>query len=328
MANEHNSIPSGKNPKGDLTLIQIAQRFSTEESAREYFEHLRWPNGPVCAHCGNADQERVYKLTPNPEKRIRPGLYRCAKCQQNFTVTVGTVMEDSHIPLNKWLVGFYMMCASKTQVSALQLQRQLEIGSYRSAWFMCHRIRFALQDIAPDDKLDGTVEADESYVGGVKRGMGRRYTGNKTAVVSLVERGGRVRSQVVRKVDGDTLGKLLKQHVAESAHLNTDEAPVYRKPGKSFASHDVVNHRNEEYVRHDASGRIASTNTAEGFFGNSKRSLDGTHHQVSAKHLPLYLAELDFKYNTRKETDGARTAIGIPKIVGKRLMLRRPAGPA
>jgi transposase-like protein len=309
-----------------MTLIQIAQRFATEEAAREYFERLRWPNGPVCPHCGNADQVRVYKVTPNPAKKIRTGIYKCAECLQGFTVTVGTVCEDSHIPLNKWLIGFYMMYASKTQVSALQLQRQLEIGSYRSAWFMCNRIRFALQEIMPMDELEGTVEADETYIGGVKRGMGRRYTGNKTAVVSLVERGGRVRSQVVQKVSGDVLGRLLKQHAAESAHLNTDEAPVYKKPDKALASHDVVNHSKEEYVRHDASGRLATTNTAEGFFGNSKRSLDGTHHQVSAKHLPLYLAELDYKYNARDETDGARTTRGIPKIVGKRLMLHRPSG--
>jgi transposase-like protein len=322
METEHNRIPSGKNPSGDLTLIQIAQRFSTEEAAREYFEKQRWPNGPICAHCGNADQARVYKVTPNAGKKIRAGLYKCADCLQGFTVTVGTVMEDSHIPINKWLIGFYMMCASKTQVSALQLQRQLEIGSYRSAWFMCHRIRFALQDIMPTDKLDGIVEADETYVGGVKRGMGRRYTGNKTAVVSLVERGGRVRSQVT----GESLGKLLKQHIAESAHLNTDKAPSYKKPGKMFAAHDVVNHSAEEYVRLDASGRLATTNTAEGFFGNAKRSLDGTHHHVSGKHLPLYLAEIDYKYNTRKETDGVRTNTAIPKISGKRLMLRRPVG--
>jgi transposase-like protein len=250
------------------------------------------------------------------------------ECDDQFTVTVGTVCEGSHIPLNKWLIAFYMMCASKTQISALQVQRHLELGSYRSAWFMCHRIRFALQDIMPADKLDGTVEADETYVGGKKRGKGRGYTGNKTAVVSLVERGGRVRSQVVAKVTGAALDGLLKKHVAASAHLNTDEAPLYTKPGKAFASHDTVNHRAEEYVRRDESGRLATTNTAEGFFGNSKRSLDGTHHHVSGKHLPLYLAELDYKYNTRRETDGARTALGIPKIAGKRLMLRRPAGRA
>jgi transposase-like protein len=325
MTRKPNPTSSGKNPSGDLTLMQIAQRFSTEEAAREYFENLRWPDGPVCPHCGNADQERVYKVTPNSKKKIRAGLYKCAECLQSFTVTVGTVCEDSHIKLNKWLIGFYMMCASKTQVSALQLQRQLEIGSYRSAWFMCHRIRFALQDIFPTDKLDGTVEADETYVGGKKRGMGRRYVGNKTAVVSLVERGGRVRSRVAHKVTGDALGRLLKQHVAETAHLNTDESPLYTKPGKKFASHDTVNHSEEEYARRDKSGRLASTNTAEGFFGNSKRSLDGTHHHVSGKHLPLYLAELDYKYNTREVTDGARTVGGIQKIVCKRLMLRRPS---
>src|SRR3984893_4222447 len=288
MTSKQKQPPSGKNQNGDLTLIQISQRFTTEEAARDYFVKLRWPAGPICPHCGNAGQERIYKVTPNPGKKIRAGLYKCAECLQSFTVTVGTVCEDSHIPLNKWLIGFYMMCASKTQVSALQLQRQLEIGSYRSAWFMCHRIRFALQDIMPTDRLDGTVEADETFIGGKKRGMGRRYVGNKTAVVALVERGGRVRSQVVHTVTGDALG-------------------LYKKLGKSFASHDMVNHSEEEYARRDVSGRLATTNTAEGFFGNSKRALDGTHHHVSGKHLPLYLAELDYKYNTREDTDGART---------------------
>jgi transposase-like protein len=328
MARKHNTIPSGKNLTGDLTLMQIVQRFSTEEAAREYFEKLRWLNGPVCAHCGNADQARIYKVTPNPEKKIRAGLYKCAECRQGFTVTVGTVCEDSHIPLNKWLIGFYMMCASKTQVSALQLQRQLEIGSYRSALHLCQRIRFALMDIDAANQLKGTVEADETYIGGVKRGMGRRYTGNKTAVMSMVERGGDVRSHVVKKVTGEALGRLLDKHVSKSAHLNTDESPLYKKPGKKFTSHDTVNHGQEEYARRDVSGRLATTNTAEGFFGNSKRSLDGTHHHVSAKYLPFYLAELDFKYNTREETDGARTSIAVPKIVGKRLMLRRPKGTA
>src|SRR5208283_4061288 len=179
MSKQHTPIPSGSNPKRDLTLVQIAQQFSTEEAAREYFEKLRWPNGPVCPHCGNADQERIYKVTPNKAKKIREGLYKCAACGEGFTATINTVMEDSHIPLNKWLIAFYMMCASKTQISALQLQRHLELGSYRTAWFMCHRIRFTLKDAMPADKLEGTVEADETYIGGRVRGRGRRYVGNK-----------------------------------------------------------------------------------------------------------------------------------------------------
>lgn len=312
-----------KHPGDDLTLMSITQRFSTEEAAREYFENLRWPTGPVCPHCGNADAARIYKVTANAGKKIRAGLYKCAECSDQFTVTVGTVMEDSHIPLNKWLIAFYIMCASKTQVSALQLQRQLELGSYRSAWFLCQRIRFALMDPVPDDQLTGTVEADETYIGGKKRGHGRGYVGNKTAVVSLVERDGRARSQVVEMVNGKEITKILRAHVASDAHLNTDESPLYKKVGKEFASHDVVNHSREEYGYTDImSGRLATTNAVEGFFGNSKRSLDGTHHHISKQHTGLYFAELDYKYNTRKSTDGARTADGILRVAGKRLMLR------
>lgn len=314
-----------KKAADDLTLMSIMQRFSTEEAARDYFESLRWPNGPVCPHCGNCDKDRVYKVTANAEKKIRAGLFKCAECNDQFTVTIGTVMEDSHIPLNKWLIAFYIMCASKTQVSALQLQRQLELGSYRTAWFLCHRIRFSLVNAVPSDLLRGTVEADETYIGGKTKGKGRGYTGNKTAVVSLVERGGRVRSQVVEMVSGRAVTRILKAHVAKDAALNTDESQLYKKVGKEFASHDVVKHQNEEYARHDRkTGRLATTNAVEGFFGNSKRAVDGTHHHISKKHTNLYFAELDYKYNTRTSTDGQRTTMGIQQMTGKRLMLRRP----
>jgi len=313
-------------PEGrDLTLISVCQRFSTEAAARAYMESVRWPNGPSCPHCGNIDQACISKITANPKAKIRAGLYRCAACAQQFTVTVGTVCEDSHIPLNKWLIAFYMMCASKTQVSALQLQRQLELGSYRSALFMCHRIRYALKDSFPDDQLDGTVEADETYMGGKVRRKGRGYVGNKTPVVSLVERGGRVRSQVATMVNGDEMGKLLRRQIARTARLNTDESSVYKAVGQDFASHDTVNHSREEYARDDAAtGRKATTNTVEGFFGNSKRSIDGTHHNISREHTDLYFAELDFKYNTRKVTDGERSVEAIRLIEGKRLMLKPP----
>ena len=179
----------------DLTLLSVMARFTTEESAIGYFESIRWAKGRYCPHCGNADETRIYPLTANKAKKIRLGLYKCAECRDTFTVRVGTVMEDSHVPLHKWLIGFYMMCASKTQISALQLQRQLEIGSYNTALFLCHRIRFALMDMFPVGVLSGTVEADEMYIGGTVRGKGRAYKKNKTFVVSLVERGGRVRSR-------------------------------------------------------------------------------------------------------------------------------------
>jgi transposase-like protein len=299
--------------------------YSTEEAARAFFEELRWPDGPVCPYCCNDAQTRIYKVAANSEVGTREGLYKCAECSQHFTVTVGTVMHDSHIPLTKWLLGFYIINASKTQVSALQLQRMLELGSYRTAWHMCHRIRFALADLRSDDKLDGEVEADETYIGGKARGKGRGYTGNKVAVVSMVERGGRVRSHIVGsdRVSGAQIGKILRANVAKSAHLNTDESNIYTQVGKSFASHETVNHSEEEYARQDTvTGRVVTTNAAEGYFGNSKRSIDGTHHHVSKKYLPLYMAELDHKYNTRKVTDGERTAAGIRKAEGKRLTLK------
>src|ERR1700722_5621157 len=167
-------MTSTKQSGKDLTLMTVMARFSTEEAAIKYFEGIRWPDGPFCPHCGNADEARIYPLTPNKAKKIRAGLYKCAECRDTFTVRVGTVMEDSHVPLNKWLIGFYMMCASKTQVSALQLQRQLEIGSYSTALFLCHRIRFALMELFPTGKLGGTIEADETYIGGKIHGKGRR----------------------------------------------------------------------------------------------------------------------------------------------------------
>jgi transposase-like protein len=308
----------------EITLLEIMRRFSTEESARAYFERNRWPDGVVCPHCGSKD--KIYTRTANKNTGTRPGLYKCGECQDTFTVTVGTVMEDSKIPLNKWLIAFYMMCASKTQVSALQLQRQLELGSYRTALFLCHRIRYALKDVAPGGPLGGIVEADETYIGGKRRGKGRGYTGNKIAVVSLVQRDGDVRSTVMGRVNGKSIGVLLEQNVSPDAHLMTDESPLYKKVGERFASHSTVNHSAEEYAYYDYRGRrTVTTNTVEGFFGNSKRSLDGTHHQISRQHLHLYTAELDFKYNTRKVTDGERTTKGIQGIVGKRLIYRAKA---
>lgn len=217
-----------------------------------------------------------------------------------------------------------MLCSSKKGIAALQMQRMLGLGSYRSAWFMMHRIRYALRDPIFSDKLGGgggTVEADETYVGGKVKGMGRAYKGNKTAVVALVERGGRVRSRAVGMVTGETLRRVLDDHIDPSAHLMTDQFPGYKKPGKRFASHQSVNHSAGEYVRGDA-----HTNTVEGYFSLFKRGVNGVFHHIGRQYMDQYLSEFDFRYNHREITDGERTVAGLKKVRGKRLMLRQPVG--
>ncbi len=302
-----------------LTLVQIMRHFSTDEAARTYLESVRWPNGPVCAHCGATN--RIYPIAPNPERKVRAGLYECGDCKRQFTVTVGTIFEDSKVPLRKWLVAWYLLCSSKKGFSALQLQRALELGSYRTAWFMLHRIRYALRDTAFNDKLGGDggpVEADETLIGGVRRGMGQGYIKNKTPVVTLVERDGRVRSQTVEQVTGRNLQAILEEHVDSAATLMTDENAGYIRPGRRFAAHHAVNHRAKEYVRGDA-----HINTAEGYFANLKRGIDGVYHHVGKQYLDQYLGEFDFRYNGRKVSDGERTIAGLRKAAGKRLMLSR-----
>jgi transposase-like protein len=301
----------------DLTLDEIMQRFATDDAAREYLEHILWPDGPRCPHCKNADSKRIWKIQANVEKSIRAGLYRCAACDKEFTVTVNTIFEDSHIPLRKWLVAWYLVNSSKKGISSLQLQRQLKLGSYRTALFMTHRIRYALHDAAFTDKLDGTVECDETWVGGKVHGRGHAYTGNKTPVVSLVERGGRVRSQVVNRVTGKNLKAVLTENIAPSAAIITDDYRGYRKAAKGFRSHESVNHSAGEYVRGDA-----FTNTVESSFSLLKRGVIGTFHSVSRKHLPLYVGEFDHRWNHRKVTDGERTVTGLRKAAGKRLQYR------
>ena len=248
----------------DLTLMSVMARFSTEEAAIRYFEAVRWPKGLYCPHCSNADAKRHYSITANRAKKIRPGLHKCAECRLSFTVRLGTVMEDSHIPLDKWLIGFYMMCASKTQVSAAQLQRQLEIGSYSAVRFFRRRIRFALMDLFPKSKLYGTIEADETCLGGRIHGRGRAYKRNRTPLVSLVEWDGRVRSQIVDVVTGKAITRLLKESPSDTACLNTDESPLYNEAGHHFAAHELVNHSDEEHGRYDhETGRLATANAVE-----------------------------------------------------------------
>lgn len=314
--------------EAQLTLSTLAAHFSDEESAYLLMEATRWPQGPVCPHCGSVN--RAYYLAPKSGARTtRTGkttyrrLWKCADCRQQFSVLVGTIFEDSHIPLSKWLLAIHLLCAGKNGVSALELSRTLGIA-YRSAWFMCHRIRYAMARPPLVDKLTGTVEADETYVGGRAHGKRGRGAANKTPVFTLVERDGQARSQVMQRVTGENVGEVLRTQVESESTLMTDTFPVYTKPGQEFAEHETVDHGRKEYARTTERGKRAHINTAEGFFSQLKRSIDGTHHHVSAKHLHRYLAEFDYRYNTRKVKDGTRTMQTIRQSAGKRLRYREP----
>ncbi len=291
-------------------------QFQNEEKAREYLEALRWPNGPVCPHCGSVGKH--YILTG---KSHRKGLWKCVDCREQFTVTVGTVFERSKVKLNLWLQAVHLVCASKNGMSSMELHRLLGV-TQKTAWFMLHRIREAMKPESGGllGSGGGTVEADETYWGNTKRSKaakgykGRGYA-HKEKIVSLVERGGKVRSFHVQAVTAKTLKPILLAQIAKEAHLMTDEASMYTKVGKEFASHNVVTHSAGEYVR----GK-AHTNTIEGFFSRLKRGLIGTYHHVGSQHLSRYVTEFDFRYNTRKSTDAERAATVIGGIGGKRLM--------
>ena len=305
----------------DLTLDEIQSRFGTDEKARQYLEEIRWPNGVVCPHCKNADQKRIWEIKSNEAAKIRAGLYQCAECKKQFTVTVGTIFEDSHIPLRKWLVAWYLLCSSKKGISSLQIQRMLGLGSYRTALFMMHRIRYALSHPAFTGMLKGVVEMDETYIGGKISGKGTGgQTPNKTCVVSLVERGGKARSMVLDRVTAENLHSAIMQHVQDGSVVVTDDYFGYRNMPKIF-THKSVKHSAKEYVRREKNF-TAHTNTVESKFSLLKRGIVGTFHQVSKKHLPLYLAEFYHRFNHRKSTDGERTVSALKCAEGKRLTLK------
>jgi transposase-like protein len=318
----------------DLGFDVYDERFQDSFAAADYLESLRWPNGPVCPHCGESERE-PYRLKSNTRK-----LWKCAACRKQFTVTVGTIFEGSHIPLNKWLLAFYLLCSSKKGISAHQLHRMLGI-TYKSAWFMAHRIRYAMEQPVFQGLLTGTVEVDETYIGGKKRRSNKkgfkpldprkpderlRRTGrgsDKTPVVALVQRGGPVRTLRVANVTAEQLGGAIRRHVDRDAHLRTDAFSSYKKVGKEYASHESVDH-NFEYVRGDV-----HTNTAENFFSILKRGINGIYHHVSEAHLPRYLAEFEFRYNNLARdgvTDAERTRRAILGAEGKRL--KYATGPA
>jgi ISXO2-like transposase domain/Transposase zinc-ribbon domain len=311
----------------ELNLATMAARFSDEGEAYRFLEDVLWPNGAVCPHCGVVGNAR-YLEPRNGGRKTRSGkiskrrVWQCREkeCRKQFSVLVGTVFAESHIPLNKWVLGICEMFSDKNGVSAHELSRKLDI-SLEAAWFMGHRLRYA---IAEDDgePMRGIVEADETYMGGKisGKGIGRgAYEQNKTPVVTLVQRGGQIRSRAMTTVDGRNLAAALRNNVDPDAILMTDTNPGYIKAGREFRGHYSVNHNQDEYVR----GRgpaAAHVNTAEGFFSQLKRSIDGTHHQVSKRHLSRYLAEHDYKRNTREMSDGERMVRAIRKAAGKRLM--------
>jgi transposase-like protein len=295
--------------------------FTDETKAREYLEGVRWPNGAYCPHCGEA--ENVVRLHG---KSHRPGLFQCNSCRQHFTVTVGTLYERSHIPLHKWLLATHLLTSSKKGISAHQLHRMLGI-TYKSAWFMAHRIREAMKDETPGPMggPDKIVEADETFLGPknyeFRSGKGWKNKGPKYKVVALVERGGKARSIKVDRLTSTNIRRVLVTNVDRKTTLMTDEGSWYRTPGREFAKHETVNHKKDEYVR----GEV-STNTAEGFFSIFKRGMKGIYQHCGEAHLQRYLTEFDFRYNHRTAlgvNDNARCEAALKGITGKRLTYRR-----
>ncbi|MGD1085968.1 MAG: IS1595 family transposase [Verrucomicrobiota bacterium] len=314
--------------KDDLNLIELAQKYSDEGKARALFESMRWPKGPYCPHCKCDD---VYKLTPTGKppsrataakpRKVREGLYCCAACRKQFTATVGTVLEGSHIPISKWVMAMFILCASKKSISAHQLHRMLKI-TYQAAWFMAHRIRYAMSpNTFKANKLSGTVEVDETFVGG--KGRWRTNVDRKTPVVALIERGGNMRTKVVSNVSQRNLNAAISECVDTSAIINTDESGVYRNQLKRFAGHDSVNHSAKKYALKMPGGRLAHVNTCESFFSLLKRGVHGSWHHVSRRHLPKYASEFAFRWNTRRDTDGARLVKAVAGAEGKRLTYRQ-----
>lgn len=311
------------------TVKAHSELFTDEEKAREFFEKQRWPEGPICPHCGEINN--AYKLAG---KTTRKGLYKCKGCRNKFTVTMRSIFEDSHIPLHKWFYAIHLMCASKKGMSAYQFHRMTETFygkkvSYHTAWFMFHRIRYAMTQHPMVDKLRGVVEIDETYIGPKEKGnpgMPMPERSKKRPVVSLVDRErGKVRSFPMEHVTHANLKPLLKENVEVGSTIQTDESVLYHFVRKEFPVHDVVTHRNKEYSRRE-NGRLVTTNTVEGYFSLIKRGVYGTYHHIGIPYLQQYLNEFDFRYNSRKVTDAERAGLALKATEGKRLTLRRPLG--
>ncbi len=304
-----------------MNILDIGRM--TDGQARDYLETIRWPEGPVCPHCGSKEVTRLQG------EAHRHGCIQCNACREQFTVTVGSVMESSHIPLVKWVMAFHLICSSKKGFSALQLQRELELGSYRTAWFMAHRIRHAMNGEEMKKQLDGVVEVDESYVGGRPRQHGsKRGRGTaKKPIIALVQRDGDIRCKPLERVNGECLMKEIVEHVAPTATIVTDELASYRGVGDKFdGGHKTIKHSTGQYVRKSKNGGIVvHTNTVESFFALIKRGHFGVYHQMSKQHLHRYCSEFSFRWRHRKVKDSVRTVAAIVGSAGKRLMYETPA---
>jgi len=288
----------------------------TEDEAREYFERVRWPNGPICPHCGS---QKCVKLEG---KSTRPGVYKCKEsgCRKQFTVTVGTVFHRSKTPLRDWLYALAKLCSSKKGYSAKQLSREIGV-TYKCAWHMLHRIRHAMENGELGNRLRGTVEVDETYVGGKPRYKGHSKAGRgtrKQPVVAMVERQGRVKTRMIEKPTSKTLKRVINAHVDKSARLMTDEYAGYKKVGSEYSSHDVICHKKRHYVDGDI-----TTNTVEGFFSFVKRAHYGVYHSMSKKHMRRYLDEIEFRYNNRELGDVELTEQAITQMGGKVLPMKK-----
>jgi transposase-like protein len=287
--------------------------FHDAAKAERHIEASRWNGEPNCPYCGSLHVTRMAGKT-------QAGMFLCNDCRDKFTVRTGTVMERSHLPLNKWLLAIHIMAASKKGMSAAQMGRMLGI-TYKSAWFLCHRIREAMD--SPSGPLgggSGVVEADETYVGGKAKNRSARKPAPKKAVVALVEREGHARSFHVANVNAKTVRALIVTNVDRAADLMTDESPIYKGVGREMAHHYSVNHSAKQYVTY---GGFKHSNTAENFFSIFKRGVIGTYHHMSEAHLGRYCKEFDCRYNSRDMNDGERAALILAGTEGKRLTYRR-----